>query len=86
MPKFLPYLMYLMYEPVHTTGHSKDRFKIFEKTILDIISHNKKNLSWTQGINDFTDLTEDEFRSLRLMAPQNCSATHGLKVKGNLKL
>ncbi|XP_051912642.1 LOW QUALITY PROTEIN: uncharacterized protein LOC127594963 [Hippocampus zosterae] len=87
MPAFVPHLVYLLYEPVHTPGHSMFRFQIFEQTLHEIIAHNKLKLSWTKGINDFTDLTWEEFRGLKLMAPQNCSATeHNLKVKSNRKL
>ena len=35
------------------------------------------------GINDYSDLTWQEFKAIRLMAPQDCSATHNLKVKQN---
>jgi len=36
--------------------------------------------SWIQGINDYSDLTFEEFAGIRLMAPQNCSATHHLRI------
>mmetsp|Transcript_3277 Transcript_3277/g.9745 ORF Transcript_3277/g.9745 Transcript_3277/m.9745 type:complete len:331 (+) Transcript_3277:3-995(+) len=32
--------------------------------------------SWTAELNEFADLTWPEFQAKRLMAPQNCSATH----------
>jgi len=35
------------------------------------------NLSYTLGINDFSDLSWAEFSSTHLMAPQHCSATVG---------
>jgi hypothetical protein len=38
------------------------RYKIFEETLKSVITHNKKNLSWTQGINDFSDMTWEEFK------------------------
>ena len=41
--------------------------------------------SWTKGINDFTDMTFEEFKEERLMAPQNCSATNNLRVKESVK-
>lgn len=44
-----------------------------------------KNLSWTQGINDYSDLTFEQFAKLRLMSPQNCSATHNLRVREDFK-
>ena len=42
--------------------------------------------SWSQGINDFTDMTFEEFEETRLMAPQQCSATNELKIKDEFKL
>lgn len=46
-----------------------------------IKSHNRKGLSYTLGVNEFADMTWEEFRKHRLGAAQNCSAT----LKGNLK-
>jgi cathepsin L len=37
------------------------RFGIFKKTLDAITSHNAANKSWTEGINRFSDLTEEEF-------------------------
>ncbi|KAK6152042.1 hypothetical protein DH2020_014677 [Rehmannia glutinosa] len=53
------------------------RFQIFSENLKMIRSHNKKGLSYTMGVNEFTDLTWDEFRKHRLGAAQNCSATRG---------
>jgi hypothetical protein len=36
---------------------------------------NALNLSYTLGINQFSDLTWQEFKEQQLMAPQDCSAT-----------
>ncbi|KAL0410415.1 UNVERIFIED_CONTAM: Cysteine proteinase 3 [Sesamum latifolium] len=58
------------------------RFEIFSENLRMIRSHNKKGLSYTMGINEFTDMTWDEFRRHRLGAAQNCSAT----TRGNHKL
>ncbi|KAL0346760.1 UNVERIFIED_CONTAM: Cysteine proteinase 3 [Sesamum calycinum] len=58
------------------------RFEIFSENLRMIRSHNKKGLSYTMGINEFTDMTWDEFRRHRLGAAQNCSAT----TRGNYKL
>lgn len=41
--------------------------------------------SWTQGVNDFTDMTFEEFTEERLMKPQDCSATNSYKVKEETK-
>ncbi|CAN4109987.1 unnamed protein product [Withania somnifera] len=60
----------------------KQRFEIFVDNLEMIRSHNKKGLSYKLSVNEFTDLTWDEFRRDKLGAVQNCSAT----TKGNLKL
>lgn len=44
-----------------------------------------KKSSWTQGINEYSDLTFEQFAAMRLMAPQNCSATYNLKVSDKYK-
>ena len=41
--------------------------------------------SWRMGINDFADMTFEEFKEARLMAPQECSATNAFKVKQEVK-
>lgn len=38
------------------------------------------------GINDYSDLSWEEFKALRLMAPQKCQATHNLRVKATRQL
>ncbi|KAL7136864.1 hypothetical protein ABFS83_10G058200 [Erythranthe nasuta] len=58
------------------------RFGIFSENLRMIRSHNKKGLSYTMGVNEFTDMTWEEFRKHMLGAAQNCSAT----TKGNHKL
>nr|BAF81994.1 cysteine proteinase [Platycodon grandiflorus] len=65
-----------------TAEEMKRRFSIFVDSLKMIRSHNKKGLSYTLGVNEFADLTWEEFRKHRLGAAQNCSAT----LKGNHKL
>jgi cathepsin H len=60
---------------------SEYRFKVFVDTLKEIREHNKGKYSWTQGINDFSDMTFEEFKANKLMAPQQCSATNSLKVE-----
>ena len=60
---------------------SESRYQIFSAKLEEMRQHNLLGLSWTQGINDYSDLTFEEFMGLRLMAPQNCSATQNLKLK-----
>jgi cathepsin H len=68
------------------TTKSDYRFKIFAETLMTIRNHNMGKHSWTQGINDFTDMTFEEFEEERLMKPQECSATESkFTVKEDLK-
>ncbi|EEF46275.1 thiol protease aleurain-like [Ricinus communis] len=60
----------------------KMRFAIFSENLDFIRSTNRKGLSYTLAVNDFADLTWQEFQKHRLGAAQNCSAT----TKGNHKL
>jgi len=39
----------------------------------------RQDLTWKKGINLFSDMTFEEFKSKKLMEPQNCSATYNLK-------
>lgn len=64
---------------------SEYRFKVFFETLKEIKEHNSGKHSWRQGINDLSDMTFEEFKSDRLMAPQNCSATSKLTIKPELK-
>ncbi|XP_027065768.2 vanillin synthase [Coffea arabica] len=65
-----------------TVEEIKLRFDIFRENLRIIKSHNNKGLSYTLAVNEFADMTWEEFRKHRLGAAQNCSAT----TKGNLKL
>ncbi|KAL0908398.1 hypothetical protein M5K25_022892 [Dendrobium thyrsiflorum] len=58
------------------------RFGIFVENLQLIRSNNRKGFQYTLGINQFADLTWEEFRATKLGASQNCSAT----LKGNHKL
>lgn len=62
------------------TEKSEFRFKIFRETLLEIRNHNMGKHSWKQGLNDFSDMTFEEFSAGRLMKPQECSATNRFKV------
>jgi cathepsin H len=76
--------IYSEFESVHATK-SESHYEIFRDTLQEIRDHNMKKLLWTQGINDYSDLTFEQFFNLRLMAPQNCSATYNLRVSNNYK-
>ena len=54
---------------------------MFFENLKTIKKHNSEDHSWSQGINDFTDMTFEEFFNDKLMEPQNCSATSFLKLK-----
>jgi len=42
------------------------RFNIFKATLQEIERHNAANLTWTMGINEFSDMSYDEFASTML--------------------
>ncbi|CAI9260089.1 unnamed protein product [Lactuca saligna] len=65
-----------------TADEMKQRFSIFLESLETIRSHNKKGLSYTLGVNEFSDMTFEEFSKQKLGAAQNCSATK----QGNHKL
>ncbi|XP_047323513.1 thiol protease aleurain-like [Impatiens glandulifera] len=58
------------------------RFSIFSENLKMIRSHNKKRLSYTLAVNEFADLSWEEFHRSKLGASQNCSAT----IRGNHRL
>jgi len=55
------------------------RFQIFKENAQYIYHHNHKSHSYTLALNEFADLTDEEFTQRYLLsAPQpNCSATKG---------
>jgi hypothetical protein len=36
---------------------------VFDANLAKIHAHNAQNLSWTAGVNQFTDMTQSEFKS-----------------------
>ncbi|XP_034726535.1 pro-cathepsin H-like [Etheostoma cragini] len=59
------------------------RLHIFTENGRFIEHHNAGNHSFTMGLNQFSDMTFEEFRKLILLTePQNCSATTGSHVSG----
>jgi hypothetical protein len=46
--------------------HEKERFEIFRENVRKIEEHNAKKLSYELGLNEFADMTSDEFFSTRL--------------------
>lgn len=53
------------------------RFSTFVSNLELIETTNKQDLSYKLGINEFADMTFEEFQNSHLMAPQHCSATKG---------
>lgn len=58
-------------------GPSEERFRmgVFHSNLETIHAHNQAKLSWTAGITNFTDLTNEEIQETILMDSQDCSAT-----------
>ena len=77
--------IYLEYHSPHFV-RSDYRFQVFYNTLKEISAHNAGDHTWTQGINDFSDMTFEEFKENKLMAPQNCSATSFLKLKAQFDI
>jgi len=46
------------------------RSEIFASNVQEMMEHNAGNHSWTKGINQFADWTNDEFRQNMLMDPR----------------
>ncbi|KAK6944738.1 Cathepsin propeptide inhibitor domain (I29), partial [Dillenia turbinata] len=65
-----------------TLEEIKLRFQVFSENLKLIRSTNKKGLPYKLAVNQFADLTWEEFQRHRLGAAQNCSAT----LKGSHKL
>ncbi|KAI3913450.1 hypothetical protein MKW98_003929 [Papaver atlanticum] len=60
----------------------KLRFENFVESLRLIRSTNRKGLSYKLALNEFADMSWEEFRTQKLGAAQNCSAT----LKGSHKL
>lgn len=59
-----------------TVQEETERFLNFRASLERIQEHNASpGHSWQRGLNQFSDMNDEEFRRLVLMAPQDCSAT-----------
>uniref|UniRef100_A0A3B5AX22 Pro-cathepsin H-like n=1 Tax=Stegastes partitus TaxID=144197 RepID=A0A3B5AX22_9TELE len=66
---------------VYDTEEYYHRLHVFTHNRRMIDHHNAGNHSFTMGLNQFSDMTFDEFRKFYLWTkPQNCSATKGSHV------
>jgi len=71
--QFLTYMR--EYHRVYQPDEIPRRFANFLTNLRVIEETNAQNLSYTLGINEYSDLSWDEFKAAYLMAPQHCSAT-----------
>ena len=54
----------------------------YEQSLQRVAAHNAGGHSWLAGINQFSDLSDEEFKNSYLMRPQKCSATNTVGVPG----
>merc|ERR1719361_3026471 len=54
------------YGKVYEGDEVQYRFGVFKSNMDDILEHNSGNHSWTKGVNQFSDMTEKEFRTTML--------------------
>ena len=71
-----------IYSQFHSIHREKSefRFNVFAETLKEIRAHNQGKHTWVQGLNDFSDMTFEEFKQDKLMTPQNCSATNSFTL------
>ncbi|XP_076593393.1 pro-cathepsin H-like [Chaetodon auriga] len=63
---------------VYDTEEFYHRLHVFTENKRTVDHHNSGNHSFTMGLNQFSDMTFEEFRKLFLLKkPQNCSVTKG---------
>lgn len=66
------------YNKAYNVSEYYQRLQIFTENKRRIEKHNEGNHSFTMGLNQFSDMTFNEFRKSFLFSePQNCSATKG---------
>ncbi|KAL9252652.1 Thiol protease aleurain-like-like protein [Drosera capensis] len=65
-----------------TVEEMRLRFAVFKENLRLIRSSNRNGMPYTLALNDFADMSWEEFQKHKLGAAQNCSAT----LKGNHKM
>lgn len=77
--------LYAEYNQIFKKTPSTTRNQIFQTTLEEIVAHNKDSTkTWKKGINQFSDMTHEEFAAFYTMqAPQDCSATVGTHKRTN---
>jgi len=63
------------YNKVYSYEEFAHRRAVFEANVAEINQINSENRGWEAGVNEWSDLTWEEFKAKFLMAPQKCSAT-----------
>jgi len=58
------------YEKAYTTDQFFYRYGVFRKALDTIRNHNSKGLSWEMGLNQFADMTSEEFSAYVGQFPQ----------------
>ncbi|XP_013865872.1 pro-cathepsin H [Austrofundulus limnaeus] len=66
----------------YTSEDLHHRLRVFTENKRTVDSHNAGNHSFTMGLNQFSDLTFEEFKKIYLQTPQICSVTKGNHVFG----
>ncbi|XP_067351475.1 pro-cathepsin H-like isoform X2 [Channa argus] len=70
------------HKKVYETEEYHHRLLIFSENRRIIDRHNAANHTFTMGLNQFSDMTFEEFKKFFLLTePQNCSATKGSHVR-----
>ena len=72
----------LAFNKKYSFGERIVRRAHFERSLQRVAAHNAGDHSWRAGINQFSDLSDEEFKSKVLMRPQKCSATNTVGVPG----
>ena len=70
------------YNKKYSFGERMMRRAHYEQSLQRVAAHNAGDHSWKAGINQFSDLSDEEFKNSYLMRPQKCSATNTVGVPG----
>jgi len=66
-----------------TAAEEAQRLENFRASLATVEAHNElASRSFTMGLNQFSDMSDEEFEAKVLMKPQDCSATQGQRFVG----